>query len=119
MLQSIDPDAVLLRALADPTGPAIIRHLANDGQVCACDFAARMAWPSRPSRATPRVLREAGTVRGERWGTWTSSALQPGIAERLRALGDELIPAGPRSASALAGSMLRDRDSRNRPTELQ
>jgi ArsR family transcriptional regulator len=103
MPKSTDPDAALLHALADPTGPAIVRHLATNSQVCACDFAARndLAQPIRSHDLW--VLREARVVRGERRGKWISPGLQPGVPERLRALGDELLPAEPRPASADAG----------------
>ena len=103
MPKSTDPDAALLHALAHPTGPAIVRHLATDSQVCACDFAARtdLAQPIRSHHLW--VLREARVVRGERLGTWISCAFQPGVPERLRALGEEVLPAEPHPASDHAG----------------
>lgn len=120
MPKSTDPDVVLLHALADPARLAIVRQLATDGRVCACDFAAcdDLAQPTVSHHL--RVLREAGVVRGERRGTWIWYALEPGVAERLGALAGEILPAGPRPASALAGgSTLRDRRSRSHPTEFQ
>ena len=119
MPQSTNLDVVLRGALADPARLAIVRHLATHGQVCACDFAAGKHLTHPTLWHHLRVLRDAGAVLGERRGTWTSYGFEPGVAERLGVLGDELLAARPRSASALAGSMLRDRDSRNRPTELQ
>lgn len=103
MAKSTDPDVVLLHALADPARLAIVRQLATDGQVCACDFAAcnDLAQPTVSHHL--RVLREAGVVRGERRGTWIWYALEPDVSERLRALAGELLPAGPRPASVLAG----------------
>ena len=35
---SLDPDVRLLAALADPTRLAIVRQLAAEADVCACDF---------------------------------------------------------------------------------
>lgn len=103
MPRSTAPDAAILHAPADPTGPAINRHLATDSHVSACDFAAPndLAQPIRSHYLW--VLREARVLRGERRGAWISYALHPGVPERLRALGDEILPARPCPASALAG----------------
>jgi len=114
-----DRDVALLHALADPARLAIIRQLARDGRVCACDFSAGGGLAQPTISYHLRVLREAGVVRGERRGTWISYALQPGVAERLRALAGELLPGSPRPASLLAGGTRRDRRSRSHPTGLQ
>ncbi len=103
MARSNDPDVRLLAALADPARLAIVRQLACDGTVCACDFSA-CAGLSQPTVSHHlRVLREAGLVHGERQGTWIYYRLDPSVADRLAAIAGELGPAGPaRPASALA-----------------
>jgi DNA-binding transcriptional ArsR family regulator len=102
MTKSADPDVRLLAALADPARLAIVRQLATDGAVCACDFSAtgELAQPTVSHHL--RVLREAGVVHGERRGTWIWYRLEPSIADRLAALAGELAAPGvSRPASAL------------------
>lgn len=102
MARSIDPDVRLLHALADPARLAIVRQLAVEGSVCACDFGA-CADLSQPTVSHHlRVLREAGIVRGERRGTWIWYALEPWVSGRLAELAGQLMPGEPRPASALA-----------------
>ena len=94
----------MLAALADPARLAIVRQLASDGNVCACDFLA-CAGLSQPTVSHHlRVLREAGVVHGDRRGTWIWYRLDPAVAGRLAAISGELGSAGQaRPASALAG----------------
>jgi ArsR family transcriptional regulator len=102
MVRSNDPDVRLLAALADPARLAIVRQLASDGTVCACDFSAcaDLAQPTVSHHL--RVLREAGVVHGERRGTWIWYRLDPAVTDRLAAIAGELGSAGPaRPASAL------------------
>ncbi len=104
MTRSTDPDVRLLAALADPARLAIVRQLASDGSVCACDFTAcgELAQPTVSHHL--RVLREVGAVHGERRGTWIWYRLDPAVADRLAAIAGELGSAGPaRPASALGG----------------
>jgi ArsR family transcriptional regulator, arsenate/arsenite/antimonite-responsive transcriptional repressor len=110
MSKSTDPDVRLLAALADPARLAIVRQLASDGSVCACDFSAcaDLAQPTVSHHL--RVLREAGLVHGERRGTWIYYRLDPGIADRLAAIAGELGGKGAgRPASALGGAARGDR----------
>lgn len=104
MPRFIDPDVRLLAALADPARLAIVRQLASEGSVCACDFSA-CAGLSQPTVSHHlRVLREAGLVHGERKGTWIWYRLDPSVADRLAAISGELGSAGPaHPASALGG----------------
>ncbi len=104
MTRSADPDIRLLAALADPARLAIVRRLASDGSVCACDFTT-VDGISQPTISHHlRVLREAGAVHGERRGTWIWYRLDPSIAARLAGLATELAnPGQPRPASDLAG----------------
>jgi len=98
-----DPDVRLLGALADPARLAIVRQLAADGAVCACDVAPAAGLSQPTISHHLRVLREAGVVRGERRGTWIWYALEPEAGERLAALGAALRPGEARPATALRG----------------
>ena len=103
MAKSVDPDVRLLAALGDPTRLAIVRLLATDETVCACDFTAcgELAQPTVSHHL--RVLREAGLIHGERRGTWIWYRLDPGVGERLGAIAAQLAPAPARPAGALGG----------------
>jgi ArsR family transcriptional regulator, arsenate/arsenite/antimonite-responsive transcriptional repressor len=102
MARSNDPDVRMLAALADPARLAIVRQLATDGPVCACDFAAGGDLSQPTVSHHLRVLREAGIVHGERRGTWIWYRLDPSVADRLVAIAGQLGSAGPaRPASAL------------------
>ncbi len=98
----MDPDVRMLAALADPARLAIVRQLASDGSVCACDFTAGGDLSQPTISHHLRVLREAGIVHGERRGTWIWYRLDPSVADRLVSIAGELGSAGPaRPASAL------------------
>jgi ArsR family transcriptional regulator len=104
MAKSSDPDIRLLAALADPARLAIVRQLAADETVCACDFTACNALAQPTVSHHLRVLRQAGLIHGERRGTWIWYRLDPGVGERLRAIAGQLAPAEARPAGALGGS---------------
>ena len=101
-----DPDVRLLGALADPARLAIVRQLAADGAVCACDVAPAAGLSQPTISHHLRVLREAGVVRGERRGTWIWYALEPAAGERLAALGAALRPGDAQPATALGGAAI-------------
>lgn len=103
MSKSTDPDVRLLAALADPARLAIVRQLASDETVCACDFTAcaDLAQPTISHHL--RVLREAGLIHGDRRGTWIWYRLDPAVGERLAAIAGQLAPGAPRPATALGG----------------
>jgi DNA-binding transcriptional ArsR family regulator len=109
MPRSADPDVRLLAALADPARLAIVRQLAADGSVCACDFSACNDLSQPTVSHHLRVLRDAGIVRGERRGTWVHYRLDPSVTDRLAALADELVPGPARPASVLGGRSARRR----------
>ncbi len=90
MARTLDPDTTLFAALADPTRLSIVRQLAAEGEVCACDFVAccDVAQPTVSHHL--RVLREAGLVVGRRRGSWVMYRLAPGVVDRLAALVGEL-----------------------------
>lgn len=81
-----DQDVRLLQAAADPTRLAILRQLASDEEVCACDFT-ECCTVSQPTVSHHlRVLREAGWVESERRGSWVMYRLRPEAAARFRAI---------------------------------
>jgi ArsR family transcriptional regulator, arsenate/arsenite/antimonite-responsive transcriptional repressor len=81
-----DQDIRLLQAAADPTRLAILRQLASNDEVCACDFT-ECCTVSQPTVSHHlRVLREAGWVESERRGSWVWYRLRPEAAARLRAI---------------------------------
>jgi len=58
-------DIKILQAIAEPTRLAIVRQLASDGEVCACDFT-DCCGVSQPTVSHHlKVLREAGVASGE------------------------------------------------------
>ena len=83
---SADPDVRLLQAAADPTRLAMLRQLADCGEVCACDFSAccDVAQPTISHHL--KVLREAGWVETERRGTWIWYWMRPQALRRFQAL---------------------------------
>jgi ArsR family transcriptional regulator len=93
MARSTDPDVALLQALADPTRLGIVRQLATENEVCACDFTAccEVAQPTVSHHL--RVLREAGIVSGERRRSWVFYRLTPSAVDRLESLVGSLRPA--------------------------
>lgn len=92
MARSTDPDVALFQALADPTRLGIVRQLATENEVCACDFTAccDVAQPTVSHHL--RVLREAGVVSGERRGSWVFYKLTPSAVDRLHSLVGSLRP---------------------------
>jgi len=86
-------DVKVLQALAEPTRMAIVRQLASDGEVCACDFT-DCCGVSQPTVSHHlKVLREAGVVTAERRGTWIYYRLESKAASRIAILG-QLLTAG-------------------------
>ena len=86
-------DVKILQAIAEPTRLAIVRQLAADGEVCACDFT-ECCGVSQPTVSHHlKVLREAGVISCERRGTWIYYRLESKAAARVAALG-HLLGAG-------------------------
>jgi ArsR family transcriptional regulator len=94
MTRSTDPDIHLLHALADPTRLAIVRQLASDAEVCACDFTSCCDVSQPTVSHHLKVLREAGIVSSERRGNWIFYRLEAGVAERLAGIARSLVPGG-------------------------
>ena len=91
MTRGADPDVRLLRGVADPSRLAILRRLQCGGSVAACDFDCCDVHQPTVSHHL-RVLREAGWVRTERRVSRVYYSLEPGAAERFRAIAGELMP---------------------------
>ena len=79
----LDEGAKLFKALADETRLSIIRQLAEQREVCACDFQAccDLAQPTVSHHL--RVLREVGLVNAAKRGLWVYYSLN---RERLEAV---------------------------------
>jgi ArsR family transcriptional regulator len=76
--KTTDPDIQLLAALADPTRMSILRELAGNPEVCACDFTSCCDVSQPTISHHLKVLREAGLVHSDRRGTWVYYRLVPG-----------------------------------------
>ena len=81
-------DVQLLVALADPTRLTIVRQLAAQGEVCACDFTSCCGVSQPTVSHHLKVLREAGVVKSERRGTWVYYRVHPEALARLAGLLD-------------------------------
>ncbi|MGE5617856.1 MAG: ArsR/SmtB family transcription factor [Sphingomonadaceae bacterium] len=79
---NLDEGARLFRALGDETRLSIVRRLAEEGELCACDLiCCDLAQPTISHHL--KVLREAGIVNAEKRGLWVHYSLN---RERLREL---------------------------------
>jgi len=97
MKRLTDPDALLLHGAADPSRLAILRQLAADDGVCACDFTDCCTEIAQPTVSHHlKVLRETGWVRSERRASYVQYYLRPEAVERFRAIAGELLPATSR-----------------------
>ena len=76
--------AARFKALADPTRVAIVNRLAATDESCVCDLTATFELSQPTISHHLRLLREAGLVETERWGTWSFYRLVPEAIERLR-----------------------------------
>ncbi len=87
----------IFQALADPTRFAIVKQLAADGEVCACDLSSCCDVSQPTVSHHLKVLRQAGVIACERRGTWIYYWLEPKAAHRVTALG-RLLSASARKA---------------------
>lgn len=110
-----DPDVRFLAALADPTRLAIVRQLAAERDVCACDFTSCCDVGQPTVSHHLRVLREAGIVESERRGNWIFYRLVPDAAERLVGIARSLTPGTPGAAPAGGSIRAADLVGRRRP----
>ncbi|WP_084101947.1 helix-turn-helix transcriptional regulator [Demequina sp. NBRC 110051] len=68
-------DAALLKVVADPTRLRILRILAANGAVCACDLEEPLGLSQPTVSHHLRQLHEAGLVTREKRGTWAFHAI--------------------------------------------
>lgn len=81
--QEIEEGVKLFKALADETRLTIVRRLAEEGEVCACDLVCcDLAQPTVSHHL--KVLREAGLVKTEKRGLWVHYSLNREKLEVLR-----------------------------------
>ena len=92
MVKSLDPDIQLLAALADPTRMEILRELAGQPEVCACDFTSCCTVSQPTVSHHLKVLRDAGAVTSERRGNWVFYQLAPNLKDRLGVIAQGLAP---------------------------
>jgi ArsR family transcriptional regulator, arsenate/arsenite/antimonite-responsive transcriptional repressor len=95
--------AAVFKALADPTRVAIIRQLARDGEVCACDLDACCAVAQPTVSHHLKVLRGAGLVSYDRRGQSLSYRCKRDTIDRLFALAHESL--GIRVPDVTTGGM--------------
>lgn len=89
-VKTADPDVKLLQAMADPVRLSIVRQLAGNASVCACDFT-ECCTVSQPTISHHlKVLRDARVVTTERRGTYIHYQLAPDFAQRWAAIGASL-----------------------------
>lgn len=92
MKRPLDPDVLLLAALADPVRLTIVRQLADCDGICACDFTDSCDVSQPTISHHLKVLREAGVVSSERRGSQVYYRLAPVAIGRLAAMARELVP---------------------------
>ena len=84
-MKPIDSDMQLLQALADPTRLAIVRELAGQPEVCACNLTDCCGVRQPTVSHHLKVLREAGIVDSERRGLWAYYYVLPEALKELSA----------------------------------
>jgi ArsR family transcriptional regulator len=105
-MTEIPEDVELLRALAHPVRWGILRRLAAEPGICACDFTEFFDVSQPTISAHLKVLRESGLVTTQRNGTTICYSIAPGPLTRLGALITEV------AATAPAGAALSDVEAR-------
>ena len=96
----IPDDVELLRALAHPVRWGILRRLAAEPGICACDFTEFFDVSQPTISAHLKVLRESGLVTTQRNGTTICYSIAPGPLARLGALITEIAATAPSDAGA-------------------
>ncbi|HEY1818589.1 MAG TPA: metalloregulator ArsR/SmtB family transcription factor [Trebonia sp.] len=93
MTENLD-EVGLLRALAHPVRWGILRRLAAEPGICACDFTEFFDVSQPTISAHLKVLREAGLVTTRRNGTTICYSIASGPLARLGALLTAMASAG-------------------------
>jgi ArsR family transcriptional regulator, arsenate/arsenite/antimonite-responsive transcriptional repressor len=91
----------VLRALAHPVRWGILRRLAAEPGICACDFTEFFDVSQPTISAHLKVLREAGLVTTRRNGTTICYSIAPDRLACLGALITELALTAPEAAPAV------------------
>jgi ArsR family transcriptional regulator len=81
--QELPGEMEVLRALAHPVRWGILRRLAAEPGICACDFTEFFDVSQPTISAHLKVLREAGLVTTRRNGTTICYSIAPGQLARL------------------------------------
>jgi ArsR family transcriptional regulator len=97
-MAEIPDDVEVLRALAHPVRWGILRRLAAEPGICACDFTEFFEVSQPTISAHLKVLREAGLVTTQRNGTTICYSIAPGPLARLGALITGIAAAVPADA---------------------
>ncbi len=100
VVTEIPDDVELLRALAHPVRWGILRRLAAEPGICACDFTEFFDVSQPTISAHLKVLREAGLVTTQRNGTTICYSITPGPLARLGALITEIAATAPSDAAS-------------------
>ena len=90
--------AAVLRALGHPTRLGIVRRLAIEGEICACDFTEHFGVSQPTVSEHLKALRSNGVVHTRRRGTQLCYSLAPSVADLLGELA-ETLDGAPQAAS--------------------
>jgi ArsR family transcriptional regulator len=96
----IPDDVELIRALAHPVRWGILRRLAAEPGICACDFTEFFDVSQPTISAHLKVLREAGLVTTKRSGTTICYSIAAGPLARLGAVIAQIAATAPAPADA-------------------
>jgi ArsR family transcriptional regulator len=87
-----EPEAALLKAIADPYRLTMLATLAaSDHEVCVCDFTDALPLNQPTVSHHLRVLRDAGLVTCERRGTWVYYQIAANATERVAGVLDSVF----------------------------
>jgi ArsR family transcriptional regulator, arsenate/arsenite/antimonite-responsive transcriptional repressor len=109
-------DVEVLRALAHPVRWGILRRLAAEPGICACDFTEFFDVSQPTISAHLKVLREAGLVTTQRNGTTICYSIAPGQLAAIGTLITELAQTAPELCSAGGTTPRTPRYNRPQPT---
>ena len=90
MQEDLDTVAGVLRALGHPTRLGIVRRLAVEGEICACDFTEHFGVSQPTISGHLKTLRSSGVVRTRRRGTQVCYSLAPSVAGLLGEVAETL-----------------------------
>src|SRR5919197_4640425 len=105
MARPTAPDVLFLGALGAPPRLSIVRLLASQPEVCACDFTdcCNVGQPTVSHHL--KVLRDAGIVTSERRGSWIYYRIAPGAADRLGGIARSILPGALIPLSTVAAGL--------------